>query len=250
VGTLRRDRRENAERPWGKELSPLPWWPGQPVPPLAWGTPEDQEAPVLLLLDRRAAAGAETTRALVSLLDHGEQERVQRLRRPEDQDRYRLGRAALRQVLGAWLDRDPAALRFRYGPHGKPALDGVVDAAPHFNVAHSGDLILLAFHATSPVGVDVEQHRPHLAWEPLARRVLPPGECQLLEQLPPERRRDAFLAAWCRLEARLKARGEGLAGLERLQAEALSGQAPAAERTWAVALPTSYRAAVAVAAAP
>jgi len=218
------------------------------VPPLAWGTSEDQEAPALLLLDRRAAAGAETTRALVALLDHGEQERVQRLRRPEDQDRFRLGRAALRQVLGAWLDRDPAALRFRYGPHGKPALDGVVDAAPHFNVAHSGNLILLAFHASSPVGVDVEQQRPDLAWAPLARRVLTPAECRLLERLPPERRPEAFLAAWCRLEARLKARGEGLAGLERLQAEALAGQDPAGERTWEVALPAGYGAAVAVAA--
>jgi 4'-phosphopantetheinyl transferase len=215
---------------------------------LAWGTPKDQEAPALLLLDRRAAAGAETTRALVALLDHGEQERVQRLRRPEDQDRYRLGRAALRQVLGAWLDRDPAALCFRYGPHGKPALDGVVDAAPHFNVAHSGDLILLAFHATCPVGVDVERHRPDLAWEPLARRVLPSVEYQFLEQLPPGQRRDAFLAAWCRLEARLKARGEGLAGLARLQAEAHSGQEPAGERTWEVAMPAGYRAAAAVAA--
>jgi len=218
------------------------------VPPLAWGTPDDQEAPALLLIDRRAAAGAETTRALVSLLDHGEQERARRFRRPEDRERYRLGRAALRQVLGAWLDRDPAALRFRYGPHGKPALDGVGDAVPHFNLAHSGDLILLAIHATSPVGVDVEHHRPDLAWEPLARRVLPPAECQLLEQLPPEQRRGAFLVAWCRLEARLKARGEGFAGLERLHAEALSGLDSAGERTWEVVLPAGYVAAVALAA--
>jgi len=216
---------------------------------LTWGTPDDQEAPALLLIDRRAAAGAETTRGLVSLLDHGEQERAHRLRRSEDRERYRLGRAALRQVLGSWLDRDPAALRFRYGPHGKPALDGVdgvVDAAPHFNLAHSGDLILLAFHATCPVGVDVEQHRPDLAWAPLAQRVLTPAECRLLERLPPERRPEAFLAAWCRLEARLKARGEGLAGLGRLQAEALAGQDPAGERTWEVALPAGYEAAVTV----
>ena len=220
------------------------------MPPLAWRTtPDDQEAPALLLIDRRAAAGAETTRALISLLDPGEQERAQRFRRPEDQDRYRLGRAALRQLLGAWLDRDPAALRFRYGPHGKPVLDGVGDAAPHFNLAHSGDLILLAFHATRPVGVDVEQPRPGLAWEPVARRVLPPAECQRLERLPTERRLAAFLAAWCQLEARLKARGEGFAGLERLQADALTGQDLVGELAWEVALPAGYVAAVVVAAA-
>ena len=126
MGILRRERRENAEHPSGEALSPLPWWPGQPVPPLAWETPEDQAAPALLILDRRAAAGAATTGALVSLLDCGEEERAERFRCPGDRERYRLGRTALRQVLGAWLDRDPAALRFRYGPHGKPALDGVV----------------------------------------------------------------------------------------------------------------------------
>jgi hypothetical protein len=48
------------------------------------------------------------------------------------------------------------------------------------------------------------------------------------------------------LEARLKARGVGFAGLERLHAEDMSGQDFAGERTWVVALPADYGAAVAV----
>ena len=245
MGALRRQRCEDAERPWGKELSPLPWWPGQPLPPLAWGTPQDHEAPALLILDRRDSAGAAPSGALGSLLDRTEQDRALRFRRPGDRERYQLGRAALRQVLGAYLDRNPAALRFRYGPHGKPALVGVVDAAPHFNLAHSGDLILLAFHPSRPVGVDVERLRPGLDWLPIARRILQAAVVARLESLPAEQGDAAFLEAWCRLEARLKASGEGLAGLERLRRE--SATQPAEIAIWDVEVPAGYGAAVALA---
>ena len=218
------------------------------MPPFAWGTPDEQEAPALLLIDRRAAAGAATTGSLASLLDPGEQERAQLFRRPGDRDRYRLGRAALRQVLGAWLDRDPAALRFCYGPHGKPRLDGVLDAAPHFNLAHSGDLILLALHPSRPVGVDVELLRPALDWRPIARRILPAAAVARLETLPPEQGCAAFLDDWCRLEARLKASGEGLAGLEPLRREFVPQ--PGGMALWDVEVPQGYGAAVALAEQP
>ncbi len=245
MGALRRERCEDAERPWGNELSPLPWWPGQPLPHLAWGTPQDHEAPALLILDRRDGAGAAPSGALGSLLVRAEQDRALRFRRPGDRERYQLGRTALRLVLGAYLDRNPAELRFRYGPHGKPALDGVVDAAPHFNLAHSGDLILLALHPSRHVGVDVERLRPGLGWRPIARRVLPAAAVSRLESLPPEQGDAAFLEAWCRLEARLKASGEGLAGLERLRRE--SATQPAEIAIWDVEVPAGYGAAVALA---
>jgi 4'-phosphopantetheinyl transferase len=119
------------------------------------------------------------------------------------------------------------------GAHGKPCCDG----GPEFNLSHSGDLILLALHRERPVGVDVEQLRPGLAWRPIARRVLPPEEWQALEAEGAE----AFLAAWCRLEARLKAQGLGLAGL---------GQPAVAVELWDVAVPLGYRAALALALAP
>jgi len=228
-------------------LRPGLWWPGLalPRPPQA---PVAPPRPWLLLVDRRDPQVQAASADLEALLNPEERVRRDRFRLAADRHRALLGRGVLRLALGSWLGRDPASLEFQLGPHGKPALAWQGQAPLHFNLAHSGDLILLAFHATSPVGVDVERHRPDLAWEPLARRVLPSAECQLLEQLPPERRLDAFLAAWCRLEARLKARGEGLVGLERLQAEAQSGQEPAGERTWEVAMPAGYRAAAAVAA--
>ena len=179
------------------------------------------------------------------MLDRAEQERAARFRRPADRVRFLVGRAALRQVLGTWLDCDPAALRFRYGPHGKPVLDGSEQTTPHFNLAHSGNLILLAFHPSRPVGVDVERLRPGLDWRPIARRILPAAAFSRLESLPPEQGDAAFLEAWCRLEARLKASGEGLAGLERLRRE--SATQPAEIAIWDVEVPAGYGAAVALA---
>jgi len=228
-------------------LQPSIWSPGLELPQ-APQAPVATPSPWLLLVDRRDPRLQAASADLEALLNPEERARRDRFRLAADRHRALLGRGVLRLMLGSWLGRDPASLVFQLGPHGKPALAGQGQASLHFNLAHSGDLILLAFHATSPVGVDVEQHRPELAWEPLARRVLPPAECQHLEQLPPERRRGAFLVAWCRLEARLKARGEGFAGLERLHAEALSGLDSAGEHTWEVVLPAGYVAAVALAA--
>ena len=228
-------------------LRPSIWWPGLELP-RAPQAPVAPPLPWLLLVERRDPRVQAASADLEALLNPEERARRDRFRLAADRHRALLGRGVLRLALGSWMGCDPVSLEFQLGPHGKPALARHAQAPLHFNLAHSGDLILLAFHATSPVGVDVEQHRPDLAWEPLARRVLSPAECQLLEQLPPERRRGAFLVAWCRLEAQLKARGEGFAGLERLHAEALSGLDSAGERTWEVVLPAGYVAAVALAA--
>jgi len=235
-------------------LRPLLWWPGRRLPALRsrGGRPpgrsgvREPRAPWLVLADRRDGRLAPAAALLAPLLDGPERERRERFRREEDRQRFLLGRGLLRLALGAWLGRDPCQLRFCPGPHGKPELAGPGAAAIHFNVAHSGDLILLAFHPACPVGVDVERLRPELAWEPLARRLLEASECRRLEGLSAGQGAGAFLAAWCRLEARLKARGEGLWGLERLQqADRLAPQR-AGERFWTVAVPPSYRAAVAL----
>ncbi len=147
------------------------------------------------------------------------------------------------------------------GAHGKPHCPD----APAFNLSHSGALILLAFHGAGAVGVDVERLRSDLDWRSIARRVFPPARVTALEELAAEERAAAFLQAWCRLEARLKARGEGLAGLERLRrddaeargavvagGEAEAALAPAGrkrwrETLWDVRVPSGYAAALALA---
>jgi 4'-phosphopantetheinyl transferase len=58
---------------------------------------------------------------LLALLSSEEQQRLQRWRLPADQDRFLLGRGLLRLQLGQALGLEPARLRFRLGPQGKPA---------------------------------------------------------------------------------------------------------------------------------
>ena len=139
----------------------------------------------------------------------------------------------------------PHTIRLEASAHGKPWCS--LPGAPAFNVSHSGDLILLAFHATAEVGVDVEQARVHLPWEPIAERCFSPGEVAELRALPLAEQASAFLAAWCRLEARVKASGVGLAGKG---AEAPDAPPPPALRLWDVGVPAGYRAAVALLANP
>jgi 4'-phosphopantetheinyl transferase len=211
-----------------------------PPPP-----PTDDSHPLLLLIDRRDPLAPSRRSALPTLLSPAERQRHAAFRQPIDQERYLVARAALRELLGHWLERPPAEVTIEVGPHGKPSCAG----APAFNLSHSGDLILLAFHGGGEVGVDVEQARPDLDWRPIAERVLSRPEVAALGDLPAPAQACAFLQAWCRLEARLKADGEGLAGLERLRSGDAERGGPGSFWIRDVAVPTGYAAAVAVAVA-
>ncbi|MEB3263547.1 MAG: 4'-phosphopantetheinyl transferase superfamily protein [Synechococcus sp.] len=88
--------------------------------------------------------------------------------------------------------------------------------------------------------MDVEFRFPEEEWRSIAELVLPAEECEALTLLPEEKQKEAFLASWCRLEARLKARGTGLSGLARLHAEPSSQDAAGCEEIWDLILPPGY----------
>jgi 4'-phosphopantetheinyl transferase len=231
------------------ELVPERWPPANggslAAPPGPFPGPE--APPRLLLIDRSAADVRAMLTPLRGLLAPEEALRLRQLRREADRERFLLGRGMLRLLLGGWLGRDPADLVLGVGPHGKPQLIPAAGPGrdreacrPHFNVSHAGDLILLGLHACREVGVDVEQRRPVPEWEGIARRCLPPEDWEAIRAVPEDHRGDAFLEAWCRLEARLKARGLGLFGVE---AETSAG--PVGD-LWPVALPEGYLGAAAL----
>jgi 4'-phosphopantetheinyl transferase len=193
---------------------------------------------------------------LNDLLAPEERGRLSRLQLQEDRERFLLGRGVLRLVLGAWLQRHPADLRFAQGPQGKPELlwpesphpePGQGAPTPRFNVSHSGDLILLGFHPIRNVGVDLERRRVVPEWEGIARRCLPAGSWETIKALPEEQHSEAFLVAWCRLEADLKARGLGLfrSKLEGGRDTAQLLREPS--DLWTVSLPQGYLGAAALA---
>jgi 4'-phosphopantetheinyl transferase len=227
-------------------LTPRPWAPQQdPAPWLAGALAQAGPTPLLLQLERpggigSVAADPALAQQLEGWLTPAERQRLASLRRLADHELFLLGRAGLRRLLAALGGGgEPAAVLITAGPQGKPFCPG----GPQFNISHSGDLILLALHPSQPVGVDLERLRPVPRWRPLAARILPAGERQALERqalegLGAAAQSEAFLAAWCRLEARLKAHGCGLAQRSTLT-PAAAGHA-AGEELWSVALPAGY----------
>jgi 4'-phosphopantetheinyl transferase len=224
-------------------LQPQPW-------PLGAGDPGDSpfpqpapaaERPLVLLVDRRGAAFTPAWRQrLRQSLSAAELERLQRFRLPRDAERFLLGRGLMRAWLAQILGCGAAELPFTALAHGKP----VVAGAPHFNVSHSGDLILLALHADRAVGVDLERDRTLLDWPAIARRYLGVAALQQLRRDHPDApsQRRAFLLEWCRLEARLKADGRGLSGLSDL----LGSRRSWADECWPLPLPEGYQGAAAL----
>jgi 4'-phosphopantetheinyl transferase len=162
-----------------------------------WRASLDCDAPVLSRL--------ETT------LSPDELARANRFVFPADRSHFVAARGILRELLGAYLRLLPAELKFRYGNHGKPALDRNASAADlQFNLSHSGGIAIYAFSLGRRLGVDVEQIRPQRAGEDIARRYFAPREVRELQALPAHLRTQGFFLCWTRKEAYVKAHGAGL----------------------------------------
>src|SRR4051794_10491020 len=141
------------------------------VPPAAPDLPPDEVHVWRIRLDRPAA---EVARLHETLADE-ELARAARFHFAEHRRRFTVARGRLRSVLAAYLGCRPAEVGFRYGPHGKPALDG--DAGDlRFNLAHSDEGALLGVTRGRDVGVDLERVRPMKDLEQLARRYFAPAE--------------------------------------------------------------------------
>lgn len=146
--------------------------------------------------------------ALTSPLDEAEWAQAGRLR--VGGEAWAAARGALRLVLARYLGCDARELRFRDGPDGKPELDR--DEAPRFSLSHTDGLVVIAIASDREVGVDVERENEATDIERLSEEFLPASDMTMVRLAAPEARRKAFFAAWTRHEARLKLRGQGLAG--------------------------------------
>ena len=155
-----------------------------------------------------------TLAELRSLLRPAERDRANRFRFEHHRHRFIAGRGVLRKILGSYLEMEPNALRFDYGPHGKPTLASAPGRRDlHFNLAHSEGLLLLGVTETGPVGVDVERVRLIPDLEELVVRFFCTAEIEAFRKLPVQLQTVAFFNLWTRKEAWLKATGEGIAHL-------------------------------------
>jgi 4'-phosphopantetheinyl transferase len=182
---------------------------------------------------------------LAHTLAPDETERAQRFKFHLHRNRYLAGRGALRAILSQYLATDPAQPRFAHLKNGKPELAAeFASAGIHFNLAHTGDLALVAVTRIGPIGADVECVRPVKDVDDLVARFFSKREHELFQKIPLEQKSAAFFNLWTRKEALLKATGEGitrslsLVEVSFLPGEparllAISGDAKAAEQ-WAL----------------
>jgi len=150
-------------------------------------------------------------------LPAGEWQWITRLRQPDDRLRSLAGRALARRLLAGRLGLAPAEVPLAAGPNGKPGLARSPEIPPrspgddggppgsewHFNIAHSGSMVLVAI-GPQPLGVDVETC-PAAVDAALLRLVTGEDANEAL------RDPQAFCAEWACREAVLKACGLGLA---------------------------------------
>lgn len=131
----------------------------------------------------------------------------------DDRLRFLAARGALRSVLRELYGPAIASRDFNYSKHGKPTLAPPPHPPPlHFNISHSGQLVLLALCLDRETGIDVEQIAPHQDLLDIARLVFADPIVARLQSLPDDQRLPAFYRQWTRHEAALKAIGTGFSG--------------------------------------
>lgn len=181
-------------------------WPPAPVSSLSGAQPPAGRVDVFAFaLD----PPEERLAALRDALAADERERAARYRFDVHRRAFEACRGAVREILGAHLTLPATAVRFQYGPQGRPALlhEG---ARLDFSVSHSGELGVCAVSRERTVGIDVERVRPLDDALAIAERFFSPAERAALRTLQPPALETGFFTAWTRKEAFVKALGEGL----------------------------------------
>jgi 4'-phosphopantetheinyl transferase len=189
------------------------------------GAPAQEISGVRIWSAHLEALPAPDVEELHSLLDPDERARAGRFHFEKDRRHYIAARGLLRRLLGETLDESPSALVFEYGSHGKPELAGFDQHGRtlRFNLSHSSGWAMFALAWDREVGIDLENasrlERDDSSLSGLAARILSARELEVWRSLPDAaQRRAAFLRAWTRKEAYVKATGRGVSdGLERIE---------------------------------
>lgn len=183
------------------------------LPPPVWAAPATR--PVLGAADVHVwRAGLDLDPALLTpltdTLSIDERGRATRYSSPLHRDRWVAARGILRRILARYLRTDPALIRFSYGAHGKPAVEGGDGDGLCFTLSHAGGLALYAVTMGRRVGIDVEVPRHDLDIEAIGARHFSAAEARALAAQSAGRRAEAFFRCWTRKEAYIKALGLGL----------------------------------------
>ena len=149
-----------------------------------------------------------------AMADENRRARCDACRVREDRLRAIAGDHLARTGIAAHCGIDPEVIRFDRTADGKPYAVGL---NVHFNISHSGSLVLCAVSERS-VGIDVEQLRPVNAR--LTKKVCTPAELAYIQEVPgwgdklTGEAMIRFFRIWTSKEAYFKWAGTGIADLK------------------------------------
>lgn len=143
--------------------------------------------------------------SLLDVLSGDERVRAARLRTTELRLRYVAAHGAARIILARYTGMPAGTIPLDATAAGKPFVRGNGVA---FNLSRSEDLAVCAVAPAGRLGVDVERLKPVPDADEIVRRYFAPGEVQAWAALPAAERPAAFLSAWTRKEAVIKAIGD------------------------------------------
>jgi 4'-phosphopantetheinyl transferase len=191
---------------------------------------------------------------LARLLSLAEATRAGRFGLPSLRDRYIVGRAMLRTLLGARLRIAPERVDIARGKRGRPfapQADGL-----DFNVSHTGGMALFGITEHQRIGVDIELRDRKLNVEGVARKFMTARERSALAAEEADSRRRMLLRLWTCKEAMSKATGDALsAPFRRIDVDTgppmgiITGPPPYVPADWrllAAGAPAEYLATVAL----
>jgi 4'-phosphopantetheinyl transferase len=144
---------------------------------------------------------------LTQILSPEEQAHAKRFAIDRPRSVFAASRVALRSLLGKYLSLGAKDVQIVSDAGGKPRL---TIGELNFNLAHSGDVTLIAVTRGCPIGVDVERLRPVDCSQEIATRNFHPAEIAVIAAADAGELAECFLRCWTRKEAVLKAVGIGL----------------------------------------
>lgn len=148
-------------------------------------------------------------------LSYEESRRAASFASPRDQHRYRFSHVFLRLLLSAYMQYDPAAVQLGKNSRGKPFLLATdTGRAIRFNMSHSNEAVCCVLAFDQEVGIDMEYIDSAFDWMSVSNAYFTEQEKDQLECTQAKERVTTFFSIWTCKEARLKAAGTGLSGLD------------------------------------
>lgn len=144
-------------------------------------------------------------RQLIKLLLPDEIKRAERYYQEKDRQRFIVSRAALRTILGWYLDQQPEDIRFEIGPNKKPFVK-TAGTAVNYNVSHSDEWVTIAISKTN-VGIDTEKLDRSFAYKEILADNFSEEEIRFINQNDSA---EKFILLWTRKESITKLTSQGL----------------------------------------